>query len=334
MSLSEAYVDFIAGWASGAAAVMLCQPVDTVLTRLQAGQSLVVGSMQTRGIVADYGMSALWRGSSAMISAVPFQNSLLMGGYGLGKKWSTMNDTNNEIENNNRLYYSIFVGGCTGGLAQSFLMSPVELMKVNQQVIGKSAKVAGQEVLRGLTTKKSWRGLNATLWRDGIPHGIWFVSYEWCKTELASRLKGTTGEQVIVPMTSGAFAATVAWVSTSHILLLLLTRRLRFVHKTENILLLLFGFLPCMQHLYIQQAIGYPFDTIKTRIQATDVTKQHGNNNNAIKGIYATGQELVKEANGRVIAGLYRGFGLKLVRAIPASMIGFTTYELVANQLR
>lgn len=42
--------------------------------------------------------------------------------------------------------------------------------------------------------------------------------------------------------------------------------------------------------------------------------------------------ELVKEANG--VSGLYKGFGLKLVRAIPASMVGFTTYEFVSAQIR
>lgn len=43
--------------------------------------------------------------------------------------------------------------------------------------------------------------------------------------------------------------------------------------------------------------------------------------------------KLVEEANGNIIRGLYRGFMLKLVRAVPASMIGFTTYEFVANRL-
>jgi solute carrier family 25 carnitine/acylcarnitine transporter 20/29 len=74
------------------------------------------------------------------------------------------------------------------------------------------------------------------------------------------------------------------------------------------------------------QAVGYPFDIIKTRIQA--------NPNSSTASIYGTGLQLVKEANGNVMRGLYKGFGLKLVRAIPASMIGFTTYEWVAAQLR
>jgi solute carrier family 25 carnitine/acylcarnitine transporter 20/29 len=72
--------------------------------------------------------------------------------------------------------------------------------------------------------------------------------------------------------------------------------------------------------------VGYPFDIIKTRIQATPHTTS--------LGIYDTGKQLIAEANGNIIAGLYRGFGLKLIRAIPASMIGFTTYEWVAGQLR
>jgi hypothetical protein len=31
--------------------------------------------------------------------------------------------------------------------------------------------------------------------------------------------------------------------------------------------------------------------------------------------------------------GLYRGFGLKLVRSVPASMIGFVVYEQVAKHI-
>jgi len=55
---------------------------------------------------------------------------------------------------------------------------------------------------------------------------------------------------------------------------------------------------------------------IKTRIQASPNPQS----------IYQTAKQLQAEPGG-----LYRGFGLKLVRAIPASMIGFTTYEFVKN---
>ena len=262
--MSEAWVDFLAGWCSGAMAVITCQPVDTVLTRLQAGGSVggvprnlmvatasptSIASLQTQQLISHHGFKALWRGSSAMITAVPMQNALLMGGYGIGKKWAAANDNERRDQNNidsssseptsatSTTLMSVFVGGCTGGVVQSFLMSPVELMKVNQQVLGSSARDAARQLLHGLlsfTTRKSsptatassWRGLNATLLRDGIPHGVWFVAYEWCKTELGQRLKNDSLEggknnanssdyhqQVTVPLVSGAYAATVAWVS-------------------------------------------------------------------------------------------------------------------------
>ena len=67
-----------------------------------------------------------------------------------------------------------------------------------------------------------------------------------------------------------------------------------------------------------------PADLIKTRIQA---------HTSASVGIRATARELIREADGKIWQGLYRGFGMKLVRSVPASMIGFTVYESVKEQI-
>jgi solute carrier family 25 carnitine/acylcarnitine transporter 20/29 len=179
------------------------------------------------------------------------QNALLMGGYGIGKQWASDNKDGNDDDDQKAaitltLLMSVFVGGCTGGLIQSFFMSPVELMKVNQQVVGKSAKAAGMELVQGLNSRnKSWRGLNATLLRDGIPHGVWFASYEWCKTVLGERLKGSTGEQVTVPLASGAFAATVAWVCVVFCILCGQNTLVQNVPATRLKLTTLFGSSSC-----------------------------------------------------------------------------------------
>ena len=273
MTLSDTWVDFIAGWASGAASVVLLQPVDTALTRWQAG---LVNSgrlaFSVRSVAGTFGVKSLWRGSFPMMSAVPLQNAILMGGYGLGQ-----NDVEREAKNARLM--AIFVGGCSGGILQSFLMSPVELVKVSQQCnLQSSAVSVGKEVIQKVATKQIWCGLNATLLRDGIPHGVWFLSYEVIK----DCLSGPLGEDsVSVPIISGAGAATIAW------------------------------------------GVGYPFDLIKTKHQAGSKL-----------GIYPLAKELVKQANGNVIQGLYRGFGLKLVRAVPGSMIGFSVYEFVKKRLK
>ena len=213
-----------------------------------------------------------------MIGVVPFQNALLMGGYGIGKQYSSASNSSSTL-------LPVFVGGCAGGVLQSFLVSPVEWIKVHQQTRGASTP----NLLRSLQQQHHlWhRGLLATLLRDGIPHGVWFASYEYCKTQMANSQEGDASaagyyETVTVPLVSGAFAATTAW------------------------------------------AVGYPFDIIKTRIQATKGTSL---------GVLETGKQLVVEADGNILRGLYRGFGLKLARSIPASMIGFLTYEVVSSGL-
>jgi solute carrier family 25 (mitochondrial carnitine/acylcarnitine transporter), member 20/29 len=259
----------------------------------------------TRSLTQNFGYTALLRGSSPMIGAVPIQNALLMGGYGLGLQYSSSsrhgraaaandNDSSNNSNDSDK-YMAIFVGGCSGGVLQSFIMSPVELVKVSQQcaTTTQSLRTASVPVVWNLThghPSRAWTGLGATLLRDGIPHGVWFVSYEWCKVEMQKSIPITVlpEDSVVVPLVSGAVAATTAW------------------------------------------AVGYPADLIKTRIQS------RVNNNSSIPnlGILDTARELIAESpNGRVMAALYRGFGLKLVRSVPASMIGFTTYEFVKKQV-
>ncbi|KAL7537630.1 hypothetical protein ACHAXR_007972 [Thalassiosira sp. AJA248-18] len=292
----EAWVDFVAGWVSGGVSVLACQPIDTVLTRMQANAGIQTarpdkissrpGAMTVnifRGMVSNFGFTSLWRGSSAMIGAVPVQNALLMSGYGAGKRWST---SSNDSSSSNNVLMGVFIGGCAGGVLQSFIMSPVELVKVTQQVVGESVTSATTTVCRGIFSPTgAWKGLGATLLRDGLPHGVWFASYEYCKTKLTelstnNEKKTSSKDDVAIPMLSGAFAATTAW------------------------------------------AVGYPADLIKTRIQA-----------GSGKGIFGTAKDLVNESNGRVVHGLYRGFSLKLFRAIPASAIGFLTYETAAKFL-
>jgi solute carrier family 25 carnitine/acylcarnitine transporter 20/29 len=274
---NEWWIDFVAGWVSGAVSVVACQPLDTILTRLQAGNkqiaqafttttaagaagaelsasasasggggvlSLSTATITGRKLISNYGISSLWKGSSSMIGAVPFQNALLMGGYGFGKRYADNNNDNsntNNSSNNNLL--PVFIGGCAGGILQSFLMSPIEWIKVNQQtsITNTTNSTAGtntNNVMKQFLNNKSnlWnRGLTATLLRDGIPHGVWFVSYEYCKTimsyssvekdeddEASSNNNSDPSSSsssssfyitVTVPVVSGAFAATAAWVS-------------------------------------------------------------------------------------------------------------------------
>jgi len=167
-------------------------------------------------------------------------------------------------------------------------MQNKKLIKVNQQVIGRSFSSATSIVTSGLFSRQvAWRGLGATLLRDGLPHGVWFASYQYSKDYL-SQIDGTSypgKSSAFIPLFSGAFAAFAAW------------------------------------------AVGYPFDVIKTRIQAA---KEF----NESKSVAQATREILAESNGRPFAALYRGFWLKIAKAVPASAVNFYVYESVVESLR
>mmetsp|Transcript_9406 Transcript_9406/g.10947 ORF Transcript_9406/g.10947 Transcript_9406/m.10947 type:complete len:296 (+) Transcript_9406:149-1036(+) len=287
---NEVIVDLIAGWTSGAISVSCTQPIDTILTRMQAGVESNPSKKQnnqmhefnktahtTKSFVSKSGITSLWRGSSAMIGAIPLQNALLMAGYGYGKRWC-------ELYQPDSIFLGVFIGGCVGGMFQSFLMSPVELIKVNQQVAGKSLSSATSLVATGIFSRGiGWRGLEATLLRDGLPHGVWFASYEYMKQYLEKvESIDKTQNSSFIALFSGAFAAFTAW------------------------------------------GVGYPFDIIKTRIQASEGRE---------KSVLDATKDLLHESRGRPIATLYRGFSLKLAKAVPSSAINFFIYERVVKAL-
>ena len=329
----EFFVDAIAGWVAGASSTVCVQPVDTILTRVQSASipssfaaaaanttttstssslssrgGSAVGTGTTRNVLQsvfrDGGYKAFFRGLPAATMVIPLQNMLLFVGYGVGERWSkTSMDKNNEnkSENNkmNRTHdglMPVFVGGVCGGIVQSFVVAPFELLKVNQQVRGGSAKAVAERLLTGDSTTRNhadsvaFRGLGSTLLRDGVPHGVWFASYEYFKRKCLERHRGEDqrhltreegeeeegGEEKklssIEAMSCGASAGAVAW------------------------------------------AVGYPFDTIKTHIQANSSSAYKPNIWEAFSHLRRTNT-------------LYKGFGLKLLRAVPASAICFVSYE-------
>ena len=158
------------------------------------------------------------------------------------------------------------VGGCAGGLAQSFVASPFELAKVRRQLFGPPP----------YDWRLATRGLHATFHRDVIPHGVWFLVYDRCKR--------TYGDDGLATMASGAVAAAVAWV------------------------------------------VGYPADVLKTRIQGSP---------RSMSLTQASRDLLKREPPGVVnaVRALYRGLGLKLLRAVPSSAVNFSVYEWTKRRL-
>ena len=165
----------------------------------------------------------------------------------------------------------VFVGGCVGGLAQAFVASPLELAKVRRQLF----QAPPQLRLLG-------SGFAATVHRDVIPHGVWFLAYDRAKAAFST--ENAPADDPTAPVAAGAVAATVAWL------------------------------------------VGYPADLLKTRIQGSATPLS----------LSRAARELIAREPpglGNAVAALYRGLGLKLLRAVPSSMVNFGVYEWTKGKL-
>ena len=279
--MAESVDDFLAGWASGAVAIVVTQPLDLFITRLQSGGAAAKAA-------APHTPAILWRGTWPVLLVQPVNSALLFLGYGEGVRAAEAAGA----AGGSAAMLPVFLGGCAGGAAQSFVQSPAEMLKVRLQLAAESsaggvaaaaagagagARTWGFSVLAELMRPTAGavvppllsRGLAATLARDVVPHGVWFASYERCKQWLSA--DGTHG-RTAVELASGAAAAVAAWV------------------------------------------VGYPADVLKTRCQMADGPPTLGA---AAADVYA--------AEG--LGGFYRGLGLKLCRAVPMSAMGFVVYE-------
>ena len=295
--MAENADDFVAGWASGVAGLMATQPIDYVLTRLQSGSA--ANAQNATGL---RGLVGMWRGVMPLVATVPINNAMLMYGYGVGKGVA---ERENAGKAGDSSLWPIFLGGCAGGFVQSFLQSPVELVKVRLQLatLGEvpstsaltlsllrpgtagAAEAGATSAAAPLVPPLLYKGLTATFLRDVIPHGVWFTSYEMAKRSLEKRAaandpvaaaKAAQGEtpqlSSAAQLAAGAWAAFAAWV------------------------------------------VGYPADLLKTRCQ---MEGGPGSISAAARMVYAEGG----------LAAFYSGLTLKLLRAVPQSAIGFFAYE-------
>ena len=95
-------VDAVSGFIAGAACTLVFQPLDTILVRQQYTSTSTMESAVA--VLKRGGNLALWRGATPLIALVPFQNALLMVGYGAGERWGKRHATEASST-------PIFVGG-------------------------------------------------------------------------------------------------------------------------------------------------------------------------------------------------------------------------------
>ncbi len=309
-NMPEAWKDFAAGSAGGAAGIFVGHPWDTVRIRLQVHSTHAESLKQehiahlisqnnkaTRGLsymsilkgtIKKEGFFSLYRGMTAPLLGEMANNCVLFGLYSAYLKPFVTNSTFAQKYLSET--GSDFVSGALAGLCISFIIQPSELIKIRLQMNTQGLHEL-QEGKRGFydcarhvylkqggLIKGLFAGYSATIIRELSFNGVYFAAYEGSKRWCRNKYQIERGqESALMVLTSGGVAGTVAW------------------------------------------ALTYPTDVVKSIMQADEGKKK------------LTLTEAYQQC--RRSKTLWRGLVPTLVRAYPVNAMTFLVYEWVSRVL-
>ncbi|XP_045605309.1 mitochondrial basic amino acids transporter [Procambarus clarkii] len=296
-------LDFIAGCLGGCAGVAVGYPFDTVKVRLQTQDFKNPMYRGTWHCLSDTvkkeSVRGLYKGMSSPMAGVAVVNAIVFGVHG--------NMTKHQ-KNPNSLW-SQMMCGATAGFCQSFVSSPMELIKTRVQIQTEASVMSVKSLstaatssstinhcatysspldcLKKICTTEGWRGLFRgqliTVARDVPGFSSYFVTYEYLSRSCAA---SDGSIPALAVLGAGGFAGAASWVLT------------------------------------------YPIDVVKSRLQADGiggVTKYKGIIHCAKTSIAAEG-----------IGVMFRGLNSSLLRAFPTNAATFAvvTWTLQLCRLR
>ena len=205
--------DFWAGYISGAAGIIIGNPLDLIKVRLQAGAPVTASSLSSYASQFP-SAGSLVRGATAPILGYGALNALL---------FMTYNRTTlllaGPISTPPSLW-TTWLAGAVGGLATWVVSTPTELVKCRAQASATTTTTSstslsiGREILRIEGIRGLYFGGVVTALRDSIGYGFYFWSYELSTRRLSSQSSNSTASaEAARVLLCGGIAGVVAWAS-------------------------------------------------------------------------------------------------------------------------
>jgi len=167
----------IPGTLSGIAEDTSGYPFDLVKTRMQVALgkgSEASASYVVRETINKHGFKGLFRGLSFPLLSGGLINGILFGTYG------SIAEFIDERGPSHLSLGQVWMAGTIGGITQSFVNCPVELIKCKMQ-ISHGKTVSSLALARSTSLSGLYRGITSTLIKDGSGYGIFFATYEYMK---------------------------------------------------------------------------------------------------------------------------------------------------------
>ncbi|KAI8473234.1 MAG: mitochondrial carrier domain-containing protein [Monoraphidium minutum] len=193
----------------GMAGVVAGQPLDTLRIRLQQRGCKATSVLGVwRGMAGAEGARGLFRGLSYPLYTTALQNAVTFQSQRAGERALTAADAPRGL-------LTTCAAGMFAGAVQTLISSPVELLKIRQQLqrarpgapgyvgpLGTLRNVVAQEGAAGL-----FRGFGVTLLRDIPSYGLYFVVYEVACGTLGALQRRLTGRGPAAAAAADAQAA-------------------------------------------------------------------------------------------------------------------------------
>lgn len=172
--------EIVYGSMAGCLGKLIEFPFDTVKVRLQTTHGASTLGV-TRQILTDEGLLSFYKGIKAPMLGACMESAVLFSAFQYGQQaLRTYTPLGSES------MASVCLSGAFSGLAASFVLTPVELVKCNLQVanlVAKEKKSASymsviRQVVKTTGVLGLWHGLSSTLVREMAGTAVWFASYE------------------------------------------------------------------------------------------------------------------------------------------------------------
>ena len=167
------------------------QPFDIVKVRLQTTTAYPNALAAATSIYKNEGALAFYKGTLTPLLGIGACVSVQFGGFHQARRWfEARNGSTDSLS-----YPQYFAAGAFAGVANSFLSSPIEHVRIRLQTQPHGAgklysgpldcvrKLGAHEgLLRGV-----YRGAGVTVWREAFAYGFWFLSFEYMMNADARR---------------------------------------------------------------------------------------------------------------------------------------------------
>lgn len=206
--------DLLAGTAGGISQVLVGQPFDTTKVRLQTSSTPTTATEVIRKLVRNEGPLAFYKGTLTPLIGVGACVSIQ---FGVNESMKRLFHSFNSEPQATLTLPQYYICGLVSGLANSFLASPIEHVRIRLQTqvgSGPTAEYKGPlDCIRKLRSHGSlMRGLSPTMLREGNGCGTYFLVYE---ALVASEIKKGISRNDIPAWklcTFGAIAGTGLWL--------------------------------------------------------------------------------------------------------------------------